>query len=122
MQKQKSVVSTKVSNNTLKNATKLAQRQSLLEDINLIQVKAQNFEVSHEELTSFVQEAQKFLEEHPSDTVNLMESQQLQFDIMEQFRNLGNQILSMFKMKNSGETSSDDYDASTDKDDDNEEI
>jgi len=41
---------------------------------------------------------------------------------MEQFRNLGNQILSMFKMKNSGETSSDDYDASTDKDDDNEEI
>jgi len=49
----------------------------LLEDINLIQVKAQNFEVSHEELTSFVQEAQKFLEEHPSDTVNLMESQQL---------------------------------------------
>jgi hypothetical protein len=38
---------------------------------------------------------------------------------MEQFKNLGNQILSMFKMKNSGET--DDSD-NFDKDDDNEEI
>jgi len=49
----------------------------LLEDINLLQVKAQNFEVSQEELTSFVADAQKFLEKHPSDDTNLMENQKL---------------------------------------------
>ena len=43
----------------------------MLEEVNNIQLKAENFEVSEADLSSFVAEAQKFLNDHPIDEMNV---------------------------------------------------
>ena len=53
-------------------ATKLAQksRRRLLEEVEFLQTKAQNFEVSSEQIKDFVEQSQELLN-RPSDEINL---------------------------------------------------
>jgi len=53
-----------------------------------------------------VSEAQKFLNV-PEDEQNLQESQQMKFNFLEHFKNLGNSILSMFRQKDEDEKDDD---------------
>jgi len=62
--------------------------------------------VSHEDISSFVEEANKFLAT-PADEINLQQSQEMRFDFIEHFKSLGNSILSLFKQKEDSKSQAD---------------